>query len=77
VGNCDFGKGNPFFINTPHCRECCTVPDRTHWRPLAEIEGRAGATGSRVRRILRSYASGYSRLLGRIRRSGHGQTVGG
>lgn len=75
VGTCDFGKGNPFFISAPHCRTCCSRPDRSNWRSLAEIEGPSHASESRVRRILRTYASAYAKFLGGIKRSGCSKVV--
>src|SRR5687768_11365267 len=66
LGNCDFGKGNPHLLATPHCRACCTNPERDNWRALEEVEGAARAGEGLVRRILRRYASAYSRFLGRI-----------
>ena len=74
LGQCEFGKGNPYFVSTEHCRTCCTRPDRDRWRPLSEIEGPA-ASQARMRRILKSYASAYASLIGKISSFTCGKTI--
>lgn len=75
LGTCDFGKGNPFFVGAPHCRACCTRPERDRWRSLAESEGSGVRSESRMRRILKQYASAYAALLGRIHDAPCGHSI--
>ena len=75
LGKCEFGKGNPYFISTEHCRACCTRPERDRWRPLSEIEGR-NASHTRMRRLLKTYARAYASLIGRISTVACGKAIG-
>ena len=74
LGKCDFGKGNPYFVSTDHCRTCCMRPDRDRWRPLSEIEGMS-ASHTQMRRILKTYAAAYAGLLGRITNLACGKAI--
>jgi hypothetical protein len=75
LGNCGFGRGNPYIISALHCRACCTPPDRAHWRSLAAIEGKSASSESSVRRILRRYASVSAGLLGLVTDLACGQAI--